>query len=141
GRRLAPNMDLHHFIKRDAIFPPIVELGGARGGMGRHLARLLQRAAVLEVGGDPGAAEGVVADLRCDASLPGATAHHSPSIVSVEPLTIELRLAAAVWPILDGLEQRHPPSLGQPGTLDVSLNNMCETKCRGCVRTQSQFPQ
>ena len=30
--------------------------------------------------------------LCCDADRLGATAHHSPSIVSVEPLTIELRL-------------------------------------------------
>ena len=44
-----------------AILAPIIELGGAGGGMHGHLARLLERAAVLEVGGDPGAAESVIA--------------------------------------------------------------------------------
>ena len=48
-----------------------------------------------------------------------ARRRHSPSVGAVEPFAVELRLATAVWPILDGLEQRHPPSLGQPGTLDV----------------------
>src|SRR5262245_10115060 len=93
---LPANIDLHHLIERDAVLAPIVELRGARGGMGRHLARLLQRAAILEISRDTCAAEGVVADFRCDAGRPGATAHHSPSIVSVEPLTIELRLPTTI---------------------------------------------
>src|SRR5262245_4243859 len=59
--------------------------------MRRHLARLLQRAAVFQVGRDARAAEGVVAYFGGDAGRLGAPAHHSPSIVSVEPLTIELR--------------------------------------------------
>src|SRR6516225_11184002 len=87
--------------------------------MRRHLAGLLQRAPVLEVGGDPGAAEGVVADLRCDAGRPGATAHHSPSIVSVEPLTIELRLPATIRAIFDGLEEGDPSGVRDVGTLKV----------------------
>ena len=49
---LPPNIDLHHLIERDAILAPIVERGRAGGGMRRQLPRLLQRAAVLEVGGD-----------------------------------------------------------------------------------------
>src|SRR5262249_26996857 len=39
----------------DAVLAPIVKLCGPGGGMGRHLARLLQSAAVLQVGGDAGA--------------------------------------------------------------------------------------
>jgi tetratricopeptide (TPR) repeat protein len=77
--------------------------------MRRHLTGLLERAAVLEIGRDARAAEGVVADLRCDAGRPGATAHHSPSIVSVEPLTIELRLPTTIRAPFDGLEQGYPP--------------------------------
>jgi hypothetical protein len=48
-----------------------------------------------------------------------APAHHSPSIVSVEPLTIELRLPTTIRATFDGLEQGYPPGLGQPRTLDV----------------------
>src|SRR5262245_34864111 len=87
--------------------------------MRRHLPRLLERAAVLEIGRDPRAAEGVVADLRGDASRLGATAHHLPGVDAVEPLTVELRLPPAVGTNLDGLEERNSPSFAQPGTLDV----------------------
>src|SRR5215468_4965267 len=87
--------------------------------MGRHLARLFERAAVLEVGGDARAAKGVVADLRCDAGRPGATAHHSPSIVSVEPLTIELRLPTTIRATFDGLEEGDPSGVREFGTLKV----------------------
>jgi hypothetical protein len=47
GFGLPPNIDLHHFIKGDAVLAAVVELRGAGGGMGRHLARLLERAAGL----------------------------------------------------------------------------------------------
>ena len=60
------------------VLAPIVELGGAGGGMRRHLTGLLQRAAVLQVGGDAGAAEGVVADFGGDADRLGAPAIASP---------------------------------------------------------------
>jgi len=46
--------------------------------MRRHLTGLLQRAAVLQVGGDAGAAEGVVADFGGDADRLGAPAIASP---------------------------------------------------------------
>src|SRR5262245_14269479 len=73
--------------------------------MRRHLAGLLERAAVLQVGRNASAAEGVVA-----AGRPGATAHHSPSIVSVEPLTIELRLPTTVMSSNSQVPCRsHPP--------------------------------
>src|SRR5215468_6641798 len=87
--------------------------------MRRHLARLLERAAVFQVGRNASAAEGVVADLRCDAGRLCATAHHSPSIVSVEPLTIELRLPTTIWAIFDGLEQGDPSGVRELGTLKV----------------------
>src|SRR5262249_4053370 len=87
--------------------------------MRRHLARFLERATVLQVGRNPRAAEGVVADLRCDAGRLGATAHHSPSIVSVEPLTIEPRLPTTIRAIFDGLEEGDPSGVRELGTLKV----------------------
>src|SRR5262245_12143108 len=119
GGDLPRNIDLHDLIERDAILAAVIELGGARGGLRRHLTGLLQRATVLEVGRNASAAEGVVADLRCDAGRPGATAHHSPSIVSVEPLTIELRLPTTIRAIFDGLEQGDRSGVRELGTLKV----------------------
>src|SRR5215831_20590111 len=87
--------------------------------MRRHLARLLERAAVLQIGGDARAPEGVVADLRGDAGRLCATAHHSPSIVSVEPLTIELRLPTTIRATFDGLDQGDPSGVRELGTLKV----------------------
>src|SRR5262249_5413201 len=84
--------------------------------MRRHLTGLLQRAPVLEAGRNASAAEGVVADLRCDAGRPGATAHHSPRIVSMEPLTIELRLPTTIRAIFDGLEEGDPSGVREFGT-------------------------
>ena len=57
-------------IEADLVAAPVIELGGAgRGVVGDH-RRLLQRAAVLEVGRDAGGAKGVIAD-------PGANARRS----------------------------------------------------------------
>src|SRR5262245_27088829 len=116
---LPPNIDLHDFIEGDAVLAPIVELRGAGRRMRRHLAGLLQRATVLEVGRNARAAEGVVADLRCDAGRLCATAHHSPSIVSVEPLTIELRLSMTIRAMFYGLEEGDPSGVREFCTLKV----------------------
>ena len=70
------NIDLHDLVERDAVLAPVVELGGVGGGMRRHLACLPERATVLEVGGDAGATEGVVAHLGGDAGCHGPPPHH-----------------------------------------------------------------
>jgi len=61
---LPPNIDLHDLIEPDAVFAPVVKLGRTGGRMRRHLARLFERATVLEVGGNASAAEGVICRLR-----------------------------------------------------------------------------
>ena len=50
-----------HFIQCDLVTRAIVELGGARALMRGYELRVLQRAAVIEIGGDPGGPEGVAA--------------------------------------------------------------------------------
>jgi hypothetical protein len=52
---LPPNIDRHDLVEGDRVLAQVVELGGAGGGMRRHLARLIQRAAVLPL----------VTTLRC----------------------------------------------------------------------------
>src|SRR3546814_20619925 len=75
-------LDQHPFnlIERHVIGPPIVELGRARGAMVRHRPGRLQRAAVLQVSGNPGRAERMVADRRSDIGRHRASAHHRERI-------------------------------------------------------------
>ena len=49
--------------------------------MRRHFLRVLKRTAVGELGGDPGCAECVAANFRCDAGRRGAPADHAPGSV------------------------------------------------------------
>jgi hypothetical protein len=56
-----------NFIQRDLILPSIIQFGRARRLVIGDLLRDFERAAVLEVRGDAGGAERVVADLRFDA--------------------------------------------------------------------------
>jgi len=50
----------------------IVELRGAGRGVVRHGGRVFERAAILEVRGDPGCPEGMIADLGLDPGAGGA---------------------------------------------------------------------
>ena len=56
---------------RDLIGPPVIELRRAGGGMVRHLRGLFEFAAILQIGGDAGAPEGMIADGRLNAGLAG----------------------------------------------------------------------
>ena len=61
-----------YLIEANLVPAAVVKLRRARVGMVGHVARLLKRAAILEVRGDAGAPEGVVTDLGGDA---GVAAH------------------------------------------------------------------
>jgi len=56
--------------------------------MRRHLARLFERALVLEVGRDASATEGVIAHLGGDASRLGPP-HHLSGVAPMQPLAVE----------------------------------------------------
>lgn len=75
-------LDQHalHFVQRHVIGPAIVELSGARRAMVRHRRGRLQGATVLQIGGDPGRAETVIADRRADPGRRRAPAHHRERI-------------------------------------------------------------
>ena len=63
-------------IEGDGLAAPVVEPGGLGVGVPGHLLRLLElRIGVLEIGGDAGAAEGVVAHHRLDAGGARAPPH------------------------------------------------------------------
>jgi hypothetical protein len=68
------------FIQADLIGAPIVELGGAGGGVVGHRGRVLQGASVFEVCRDTGRSEGVITDLGGDAGGGGAAADHGVGV-------------------------------------------------------------
>ena len=51
-------------VEHELVVGAVVGLGGARTLVGRDLLRVLERAPVVEVGGDPRGPEGVIADPR-----------------------------------------------------------------------------
>jgi len=57
--------------------------------------------------------------LQTCVEMPATLARLRTMAQALEPPTVELRQAAAVWPILDGLELGHSPGLAQPGAIDV----------------------
>lgn len=65
GKSLHP--DPFDLIERDLIRAPVVELRCRCAGVVRHSSRLLERAAVLEMGGDPRGPERMIANLGVDA--------------------------------------------------------------------------
>jgi hypothetical protein len=46
-----------HFVEREPLLRAVIELGGARALVRRHGLRVFERAAVGEIGRDPGRAE------------------------------------------------------------------------------------
>src|SRR5262252_8285231 len=89
GGDLPPNIDLHHFIRGDAVIALVVELGGAGRCMCRHLARLPECPTVFEVSRDAGTAM-PGADFGGDARGLGAASRHLPGVVRCS--RVELRL-------------------------------------------------
>jgi len=59
-------------VEAELVAPPIIELRRARRRMIRHRRCLFERAAVLEIGGDPGCPKTVIAELGCNAGRCGA---------------------------------------------------------------------
>lgn len=63
ARLYLSNPDPLIFVQRSFIVAPVVQLSGARGGMVRHLLRILQGAFTFQVIGDSGGAQTVIADV------------------------------------------------------------------------------
>ncbi len=63
--------DLLDLVERHVVGTTIVELGGARRGVTGNVRCPFDGAAVLEIRGDAGRAETVIADACRDSSAPG----------------------------------------------------------------------
>ena len=58
----------------------VVELGGAGALMSGHRLGVFQRAAIVEIGGDAGGAEGVITDRRRNIRIARAALQHAPGV-------------------------------------------------------------
>jgi hypothetical protein len=67
------NHNPFHLIQAHLIQAAIVKLGRARRRMVRHRRGLFERAAVLEISGDAGCPEAVIAEFGCNAGGRRAT--------------------------------------------------------------------
>ena len=123
-RELHPDpLDL---VEADLIASAVVELGGAGAGVVGHGGRVLQRTAVLQVGGDPCPSEAVVADPGVDPGRKGAS---RPCCRDRPPLSDQGRVALLVshhiprqWHQVTN-RAAHDAALRQRGSLTVWFTN------------------
>lgn len=94
-RTLKLNSNPLHVVEAHILGTAMVEPRGARVGMVCHLARLLQRAAILEIRGDAGSSEGVIADRRGDAPDLRPAAHYGVRFAGCDGAAGEPLLAPA----------------------------------------------
>jgi hypothetical protein len=109
----------------EPLLGAVVELGRARALMRSHFLRVLERAAVRKIRGDPGRPEGVAADRLGDAGGRGAAPDHAPSVGLTHRLVGK---SAAV------VAARGPK---QPGELNLADKNVAclHVRLHLCERT------
>ncbi len=88
--RVVLNRDPLDLVEGDLVLGPVIELGRPRGLMGGNGLGVLDRAAVLEIGGDPGGPEGVAVGLVGQPRGSSSTLDHPEDIVSGDPLLRQL---------------------------------------------------
>jgi hypothetical protein len=98
------NRNSLNLFERNGISGAVVELGRPRRGLGGNPLGLFERAAIFEVGGDAGGAEGVAADGRGEPGGQGALLDHAQHIILVK----RVQSQHAIPP-----EGRNSGSLGQ----------------------------
>jgi hypothetical protein len=62
-----------HFVLGQPVARAVIKLGRARALVRRHFLRVLERAAVGEIGGDPGRTEAMAPDPRGNAGRSAAS--------------------------------------------------------------------
>ena len=72
--------DALHLVLREPLLRVVVELGRARALVRRHFLRVLECAAIGEIGGNAGGAKRVATDFGRDTGRLGATADHAPGV-------------------------------------------------------------
>src|SRR5271154_2178149 len=74
------NSNLLDLIERDLVVGAIVKLGGAGTLVSGHGLGVFERAAIIEVGGYSGRAEGVITHRRRNTGAPRAALQHAPGV-------------------------------------------------------------
>ena len=92
---MASDLDSFKLIECRLIVAPVVELGGAGGGMGGHGGGFFEDTAIFEIVGDAGCSEAVIADPCGDAGGPGAAIDHLSGI-AVGQRSVAQRLGDAI---------------------------------------------
>jgi hypothetical protein len=103
-------------IEADLVAPAVIELRRARTGVVGHGCCVFECAAILQVGGDAGGAEGVVANLRRYAGRRGAALDHGIGIGLGQGSARQLPRTAAYRP-----EERPLRILGDAGTVQIGV--------------------
>jgi hypothetical protein len=92
-----------------------------------HFLRVLERAALGEVGGDPGGTECVAADFRRDAGRRGAPADHPPGVGLAHRFVGEHGAVVAAR----GTEEEVLAVLGDAGRVDIGMQRLGERVMAG----------
>ena len=110
------NGDSLDLVQRDLLLAAIGEHGGAWGGVVGDVLGGLEGAVVVEVGGDAGGPEGVVADAGLDAGGFGAPLNHAVGVLLPQGIGGELAGAAGRGP-----EKRPVQILGDASCGEVGV--------------------
>jgi len=110
--------DPFHLIESDLIVAPIVELGGARALVRRHLLRVFEQPAVEQIDRDAGRPECVTAQLRDDPGRERPPHDHPPGVLPRHPRFRKLLAAAPA----DRAEQRRRFVGPDPGRGDIGVD-------------------
>jgi len=115
-----------HLVEAHLVVPAIVELRRACRGVVGHGGGLFERAAVLEVGGDPGRAKREVADLGRDAGRSRAPTDHRVGVCLGQG-----RRRQRVGASADRPKQRPLRIAREPAAVDIGMEVSLEVVVAG----------
>jgi hypothetical protein len=79
------NSDALDLVQRDFVGSAIMKLAGAWALMGRYLLRMFERAAIEQIGGDPGGAESMAIGGRAQGCLAASALDHTEHVMPAHP--------------------------------------------------------
>ena len=113
---LGSHPDPLDLVKADVISPTVIELRCPRAGVVRHGGGVLERASILQVGGNSCCPEAVIADPRADASGDRPPLYHDVGIGLGQGGAAELPSASANRPEEPSFRIR-----ANPGPIEISV--------------------
>lgn len=108
-----------NLIEADVVTPPVIKLRGAGAGMVRHSSDIFLRAAVLEIGRDPGGPKTVISHLGHN---PGRHYLHRAGIRQAQ----QARSRAYLADVIERMAKGHPAN--RPVTTQPNASRQGRTK-------------